>query len=217
MNLNRYYPFKDLQHAKFMGPMPERRANALNNMRTALDMDEIFERTSIRNHGSYLIHGAIFKCTRDILRVGNPWAADISPLELQNADTKRTADSSGSRRTSTSSAGEVRKPLRDVGKEGPEQLVATKGYSTTVALSTLKHLLVTQYLRRGDGIVSTPESRRKERLFGEHGSGRTKLASAGVKCEVRGSNYDPKADTCLKAFVRLLAARSAAEHTAEDV
>ena len=48
----------------------------------------------------------------------------------------------------------------------------TTGYSTTMALSTLRKLLGTQYLRRGDGILTTPESRRKERLFGASGTGR---------------------------------------------
>eukprot|EP00965_Chrysotila_dentata_P167458 5530108-Pleurochrysis_carterae.AAC.2 len=50
--------------------------------------------------------------------------------------------------------------------EGPAQMVKTKGYSTTMALSTLKNLLATQQLRRGEGLVSFPESRRDERLFG---------------------------------------------------
>jgi len=192
--------------------MPERRANALVNMRTALDMDEIFERLTIHGHGSFLCHGAIFKASRDILRVNNPWACDISSLELQNAETKRTACSSGARRLTTSTAGQSRAPLRT--KQGPANLVPTKGYSTSMALSTLNHMLASQYLRRGSGIISTPESRRKERLFGVHGCGRTKLVSAGVKSEVRGSDYDPTADTCLKAFVRLLAKRASDEDAA---
>ena len=103
-------------------------------MRTAFDMDEITERVAIRNHGSYLYHGAIFKCTRDILSLGNVWAYDLSPLELQNAETKRTATTGGSKRLSTSTKGESRVPMRN-GKEGPARLVPTKGYSTTMALS----------------------------------------------------------------------------------
>lgn len=82
----------------------------------------------------------------------------------------------------------------------------TKGYSTTLALSVLNNLLATQYLRRGDGIIATPESRRKERLFGACGSGRTKAGSTGVKHEtmLSGDDYEPREDTCIKAFVRLL-------------
>jgi hypothetical protein len=58
-----------------------REERALDNMRSAIDMMEIFERVSIRSHGSFLIHGAVYKCTRDILTLGNPWAVDLSPLE----------------------------------------------------------------------------------------------------------------------------------------
>ena len=101
-------------------------------------------------------------------------------------------------------------------KEGPARLVKTAGYSTSMSLSTLKHLLVTQYLRRGDGIISTPAARRKTRLFGVHGAGRSTLGSSGVKTEVRGSDYDPKADTCIKAFIRLLALQSDAEHAVDS-
>ena len=77
-------------------------------MQNAIDMHEIFERVSIRNHGSFLPHGAIFKVTQDILEVGDVWAFNLSPLELQNAETKRTANSGGSRRLQMSSEGETR-------------------------------------------------------------------------------------------------------------
>ena len=70
-----------------------------------------------------------------------------------------------------SAEGEVRRPMRGV-SHGPEQLVKSKGYSTTMALSTLRKLLATQYLRRGDGVLTTPDARRKERLFGAGGTGR---------------------------------------------
>eukprot|EP00965_Chrysotila_dentata_P180859 5970043-Pleurochrysis_carterae.AAC.1 len=64
----------------------------------AIDMYEVFERVSIRSHKSFLPHGAVFKVTADILEVGDVWAVDLSPLELQNAETKRVASSSGSKR-----------------------------------------------------------------------------------------------------------------------
>ena len=81
-------------------------------------------------------------------------------------------------------------------------LVDTKGYSTTMAVSTLKHLLVTKYLRKGDGIIATPASRRAERLFGASGTGRTKARRAGGKSVERltGPTYDPRADSCVKAL-----------------
>ena len=77
--------------------------------------------------------------------------------------------------------------------------------------ASLKNLLATQYLRRGDGIIATPESRRKARLFS---SGRLTLGSSGVKLEkLTGDGYDPTADTCISAFVRLL--KEAAEAQGE--
>ena len=96
---------------------------------------------------------------------------------------------------------------------GPAKLVTTKGYNTSLAISTLRKLLGTAYLRRGDGIIATPESRVKERLFGKSGSGRITLGSSGVKHEVRaGDGYVAHADTCMKAFVRLLAEKAAPQN-----
>ena len=86
--------------------------------------------------------------------------------------------------------------------QGPARLLTTKGYGTTQALSTLRNLLVTQYLRRGDGIASIPDSRRKVRLF-QHG--RTSLKSVGNSAADRAATYDPRDETCVEAFVRLLA------------
>ena len=74
-----YYPYK--KAVPFMCDLKLREERALDNMRSAVDMMEIFERVSIRSHGSFLIHGAVYKCTRDILTLGNPWAVDLSPLE----------------------------------------------------------------------------------------------------------------------------------------
>ena len=68
--------------------MSVREARALDNMQRAIDMKEIFERVSIRNSKSFLAHAATHKVTRDILTVGDVWAMDLSPLELQNANTK---------------------------------------------------------------------------------------------------------------------------------
>eukprot|EP00965_Chrysotila_dentata_P037668 1252815-Pleurochrysis_carterae.AAC.1 len=98
-----------------------REARAFENMRDATDMVEAFERVSIRSHKSFLPHGAIFKVTRDILEVGDVWAVDLSPLELQNAETKRVATSSGSKRLVLTTEGFQRQPMR--GKsEGPARM-----------------------------------------------------------------------------------------------
>ena len=85
---------------------------------------------------------------------------------------------------------------------------STVGYATTQCISTLRKLLGAATLRRGDGVISLPESRRKERLLGV---GRTKLASKWVKSEVLCRDYNPRTDTCIKAFVRALAAQNIPE------
>ena len=56
-----YYPYK--KAVPFMCDLKLREERALDNMRSAVDMMEIFERVSIRCHGSFLIHGAVYKCT----------------------------------------------------------------------------------------------------------------------------------------------------------
>eukprot|EP00965_Chrysotila_dentata_P256079 6212425-Pleurochrysis_carterae.AAC.6 len=89
--------------------------------------------------------------------------------------------------------------------DGPAQMVKTRGYLTTMALSTLKNLLATQELRRGEGMVSVPESRRNERLFGMTGAGRTNFCSASAQMLKLEQEYQPREDTCVSAFVRLMA------------
>ena len=76
--LDWYYAFK--RSIPFMCNMELREARALDNMNKAIDMMEIFERASIRSHGSYLIHGAIYKTTRDILSVGDVRCVGRGPL-----------------------------------------------------------------------------------------------------------------------------------------
>ena len=92
-------------------------------------MHEIYERLGIRNHKSFLLHGCIYKVSRDILQVGCVCAVNVSPLELQNTETKRVAVSGGSRRLTLSTEGMMRKPMRGV-HEGPARLVKTKGHTT---------------------------------------------------------------------------------------
>ena len=116
-------------------------------------------------------YGPIFKITRDILKVGDIWAYCTSALELQNAETKRVATTGGSRRLQMSSSGQTRRKAHTDTAAGV--VTATVGYATTMALSTLRKLLGAQVLRRGDGVIALPDSRRKERLL----AGRTKLVS----------------------------------------
>ena len=56
--------------------------------------------------------------------------------------------------------------------------------------------------RKVEGI-SMPDSRRNERIFGS--KGRSSYASSLIKWEKLGDDYNPREDTCIKAFVRLLA------------
>ena len=194
-----YYPYED--SIAIDATQGEKDARALDNMQKAIVMTEAYERVSICNHKSFLPHLAIFKVTKNIRDVGDVHAYNLSPLELQNADTKRTASSNGARRLQTSDVGVTH--AKKTGKT-----VDTKGYGTTMALSTLSHLLINRYLRRGDGIFATPASRRAERLFGESGRGRVTLARIGEKLSksLAGDDwYDPRADTCVKAFLRLVA------------
>ena len=178
-------------------------AHALESCRRAIDMHEIYERASIRKHGSFMPHAAIYKTPRDILKVGDIWRYCVSALELQNAETKRVAKSGGSCRQQFSTAGTTRRSGRADNVEGV--VTATVGYATTQCISTLRKLLGASMLRRGDGIIALPENRRKERLLGV---GRTKLNSKLAKMEVLTRDYNPRLDTCIKAFVRLLAAQT---------
>ena len=160
---NWYYPIKN-DCPKF-GLQPDEIQQDLRldlmfkNTCSAIDMHEIFERISIRKHGSYLPHGAIFKVSRDIDLVGDPWACGTASLELQNAETKRVADSGGARRLTMSDTGVSRKPMRGT-HEGPARLVETKGYSGTMVTSTLNKLLAVSYLRSRTAAAPPPHRRR---------------------------------------------------------
>jgi len=127
------------------------------------------------------------------------------------AQTAQTSDIATSPGEPHADAVDERCAATQLSDEGPARLVKTKGYSTTMAISTLKNMLVGQLLRRGDGVISLPASRRHNRLFAAGGAGRTKVMSSGVKIEKLDDDYDPLDDTCIKAFVRLLAARAHSE------
>lgn len=135
----------------------------------------------------------IYKVSRDILEVADVWATGSSPLELQNAETKRVADTSSSRR-----------------------MVMSGNYSTTTAISTLKTLLATRYLRRGDGIISMIDCRRTHRVFGQDSIGRLALPKSEKAKASDPDEYDPKNDSCIAAFVRLLADAAYSQNEATD-
>ena len=97
-----------------------------------------------------------------------------------------------------------------------EESLAYPSRSGLLESGTLNHLLVRKYLHQGDGIIALPPSRRKERLFGASGTGRAKPKRTGVKLErLTGSGYEPRDDSCVAAFVRLLAAEAAPREDCE--
>ena len=204
-----YYPLKE--SIPWMCEMRMREERAFDNMCRAVDKFEMYERVSIRSHKSFLPHGAVFKVTADILEVGDIWAIDLSPLEMQNGGTKGVADKVGARRIEFTAKDTAERQRQGPSKTfGPANLTTKSSYSTTTAKSVLRTLLGRQQLRRGDGIVTMPASRRNERLFGVTGTGRATLASIGIKLENMGKDYNPREDTCVKAFVRQMAARGEA-------
>ena len=204
-----YYPLKDLKDtAPFGLSKQDSEQAAFANCCAAIDMHEIMERVSIRNHKSFLFHGAVYKVTRDILKISNPWAFGIQALELQNAETKRVAKNNGARNLEFHQSSQTRVALKH-GQVGPMRLTPldkTKT-GTTMAISTINFLLSKRRLRRGDGLLQIPESRQSDRVFGEDGRGRSSLASAGMKLELLGSVMTPpRSDTCVAAMVREIAA-----------
>ena len=85
-------------------------------------------------------------------------------------------------------------------------MVPTIGYSTSLAkkTKTLATLVAQQKLQLGDGIdgVTIAPTRRRERMLE---GGRSRGKRVGVKLERVGSDYNPREDSCIKAFVRLMA------------
>ena len=140
---------------------------------------------------------------RDIREVGDVWSVDLSPLELQNAETKRTAQASGSKHLTFNDTTVLKHPppMKSAKVEGPQPLVKVKGYHGSMAASTMKNLrLGAQMLRRGDADFALPDSRRKERLFER---GRTKAVMKRGDLKLDGDDdYDPDSDSCMTAFVR---------------
>ena len=57
---------------------------------------------------------------------------------------------------------------------------------------------------RGPAAPHHIKSRRTERIFGADGPGRSSRLRAGIKLEKIDEEYDPRTDTCVRAYVRLL-------------
>ena len=106
-HFNWYYPLKDQSRTFKVFDEDTNKGGA--PFRTAIDLHEICERLSIRNHKSFLFHGATpyNTVTRDILMVANPWMFGTSSVEFQNTDTKRVARLSGSKRLELSNSRQI--------------------------------------------------------------------------------------------------------------
>ena len=61
-------------------------------------------------------------------------------------------------------------------------------------------MAISNYLRRGGGVIEKPDSRTKERLT--DGTGRMSLGSSGPKLALVQSDYDPRNDTCVATLAR---------------
>ena len=125
-----FYPFR--KSVSYGCSVEAKEVRALSNCRSAIDMQESFERLAAagNGHGSFLPHAAVYKVTRDILEVGDVWAHDLSALELQNAESKRVFEKGGARHLEFSSQGTSHKTV-----DGETRIIQTVGYGSTAASS----------------------------------------------------------------------------------
>ena len=180
------------------------RRRALENMQLAVDMHEMFERVSLGLHGSFMPHAAIYKITQSILEVGDVEAFDTSPLEMQNAETKRKARSTGATNRTTIPEGVSQRGPRK--EEGPPGLHTVAARAATTATTTLKKLLTSNHLQRGkpDAPAAIPAERRTEKTFGSTGTGRSKPERSGVKLQQTSQEIRPRDDSVLLALTRMI-------------
>ena len=185
-------------------PREDKETRALENMQLAVDMHETFERVSLSRHGSFMPHAAIYKITQSILEVGDVEAFDTSPLEMQNAETKRKARSTGATNRTTIPEGVSQRGPRK--KEGPPGLHTVAARAATTATTTLKKVVTSTNLQRGKpGAPATiPAERRTEKTFGSTGTGRSKPERSGVKLQQTSQEISPRDDSVLLALTRMI-------------
>tara|TARA_B100000524_G_scaffold18871_1_gene9734 strand:- start:18 stop:671 length:654 start_codon:yes stop_codon:yes gene_type:complete len=184
-----YYSWKKSSprcHAKGQGD-----ARAVEHA-LAVGMHEIFERVSVVQHGSFMPHVAIYKITQSILEVSDVEAFDTSPLEMQNAESKRRARSTCATNRTTILEGLSQRGPRK--KSGPAGLYQVAARVATTATTTLKKAVTSINLQRGKpGAPATiPAERRTERTFGSTGTGRSKPGRSGVKFQQTSQVYATK-------------------------
>jgi len=152
-----YYAWRN--KVRLDAPREDKETRALANMQLAVDMHEMFERVSLSLHGSFMPHAAIYKITQSILEGGDVEAFDTSPLEKQNAETKRKARSTGATNRTTIPEGVSQRGPRK--KEGPPGLHTVAARAATTATTTLKK------------VVTSTNLQRQARRARQHHSGRT--------------------------------------------
>ena len=165
-----------------------------------IDYCEILERVAKRKHKSWYPHVCLYRWGQWILEKGDIWAVHMSALELLNAETKRTAESNGSKCLERRAHGFAQHGPLKVGANGPVRLVETKGYGGSLSESVMTHMAAKQAQRRS---LTGVRTRVSERLFGVvRRLGRVTLARFGIKHDAC-ADIDPRSDTCIRAFVRL--------------
>jgi hypothetical protein len=185
-------------------PRKDKEERALQNMQLAVDMHEMYERVSLGQHGSFMPHAAIYKITQSILEVGDVEAFDTSPLEMQNAETKRKARSNGATNRTTIPEGVSQRGPRK--KEGPARRHTVAARAATTATTTLKKLVTSTNLQRGKpgAPAAIPAERRTEKTFGSTGTGRSKPERSGVKLQQTSQEIRPRDDSVLLALTRMI-------------
>jgi len=181
--------------------------HALRCCQLAIEQQEAFERVSGKAHKSFLPHLAVFKITRDKLRVGDNTKADMSALELLHAEVMRTARQQAPKNKEIRGAYVANNPAKP-GAEGAGTHAVRGGGEATMTVSTLKTLLGRKALIAGACPWAMPLSRRGERLMVD---GRMTLRRRAVRVESLNDDYRPEEDTVMEAFVRGLRANAVAD------
>eukprot|EP00965_Chrysotila_dentata_P086735 2862979-Pleurochrysis_carterae.AAC.1 len=109
-----------------MVPQPERLARALGTCRQAVFYHELIERVSQRANKSWYIYGFMVKVPRVQLAIGDEFSVGISALELQNAESKRTATKNATKHIQCTANVRTVVPL-EARVEGPLMPFARKG------------------------------------------------------------------------------------------
>ena len=131
-------------------------------------------------------------------------ACDTSPLEMQNAETKRKARSTGATNRTTIPEGVSQRGPRK--KEGLAGLYKVAARAATTATTTLKKAVASYNLQRDKpgAPAAIPAERRTEKTFGSTGTSRSKPERSGVKLQQTSQEIRPQDDSVLLALTRMI-------------